>query len=34
MQGAELERISAIEQVLPSVPQVAAFDSAFHTTLP
>ena len=31
---ASLEGISAIEQVLPSVPQVAVFDTAFHTTLP
>jgi acetate kinase len=31
---ASLEGILAIEQVLPSVPQVAVFDTAFHTTLP
>jgi len=31
---ASLEGIRAIEQVLPSVPQVAAFDTAFHATLP
>lgn len=31
---ASLEGISAIEQVLPAVPQVAVFDTAFHTTLP
>ncbi len=31
---ASLQGISAIEQVLPSVPQVAVFDTAFHTTLP
>ena len=31
---ASLEGISAIEQALPSVPQVAVFDTAFHTTLP
>src|SRR5271165_4940045 len=31
---ASLEGISAVEQVLPSVPQVAVFDTAFHTTLP
>jgi len=31
---ASLEGISAIEQVLPSIPQVAVFDTAFHTTLP
>lgn len=30
---ASLEGISAVEQVLPSVPQVAVFDTAFHTTL-
>ena len=31
---ASLEGISAIERVLPWVPQVAVFDTAFHTTLP
>ena len=31
---ASLEGIRAIEQVLPSVPQVAVFDTAFHATLP
>jgi acetate kinase len=31
---ASLEAIGAIEQVLPSVPQVAVFDTAFHSTLP
>ena len=31
---ASLEGISAVERVLPSVPQVAVFDTAFHTTLP
>ncbi len=31
---ASLEAIRAIEQVLPSVPQVAVFDTAFHSTLP
>ncbi len=30
---ASLEGIRAIEQVLPSVPQVAVFDTAFHATL-
>jgi len=30
---ASLEGIRAIERVLPSVPQVAAFDTAFHATL-
>jgi acetate kinase len=30
---ASLEAIRAIEQVLPSVPQVAVFDTAFHSTL-
>ena len=30
---ASLEGIRAIEQVLPSVPQVAVFDTAFHSTL-
>jgi acetate kinase len=29
-----LEAIRAIEQILPSVPQVAVFDTAFHRTLP
>jgi acetate kinase len=28
-----LEGIAAVEQVLPGVPQVAAFDTAFHATL-
>jgi acetate kinase len=28
-----LEGINAVEQVLPKVPQVAAFDTAFHATL-
>jgi acetate kinase len=31
---AGLEGIRAIERVLPSVPQVAVFDTAFHATLP
>ena len=31
---ASLEGISAVERVLPSVPQVAVFDTAFHSTLP
>jgi acetate kinase len=31
---ANLEGIRAIEQVLPSVPQVAVFDTAFHAQLP
>src|SRR5215470_10818630 len=30
---ASLEGINAVEQVLPRVPQVAAFDTAFHATL-
>src|SRR5262249_43173614 len=30
---ASLEGINAVEQVLPKVPQVAAFDIAFHATL-
>ena len=30
---ASLEGIKAVEQVLPKVPQVAAFDTAFHATL-
>src|SRR5262245_43578602 len=30
---ASLEGIRAIEQVLPSVPQIAVFDTAFHATL-
>jgi acetate kinase len=30
---ASLEGINAVEQVLPTVPQVAAFDTAFHATL-
>jgi acetate kinase len=31
---ASLEGIWAVEKVLPGVPQVAAFDTAFHATLP
>ena len=31
---ASLEGIDALEQVLPNVPQVATFDTAFHATLP
>ena len=31
---ASLEGITAAEQALPNVPQVAAFDTAFHATLP
>lgn len=31
---ASLEGINAVEQVLPKVPQVAAFDTAFHASLP
>lgn len=30
---ASLEGINAVEQVLPKVPQIAAFDTAFHATL-
>jgi acetate kinase len=30
---ASLEGINAVEQVLPKIPQVAAFDTAFHATL-
>jgi acetate kinase len=30
---ASLDGITAVEQVLPKVPQVAAFDTAFHATL-
>jgi acetate kinase len=30
---ASLEGINAVEQVLPGIPQVAAFDTAFHATL-
>src|SRR5580765_6701495 len=30
---ASLDGITAVEQVLPTVPQVAAFDTAFHATL-
>ena len=30
---ASLDGITAVEQVLPEVPQVAAFDTAFHATL-
>lgn len=32
--AASLEGIAATEQALPSVPQVAVFDTAFHGTLP
>jgi len=31
--AASLEAINAVEQVLPKVPQVAVFDTAFHATL-
>jgi acetate kinase len=31
---ASLEGIRAIEEILPSIPQVAVFDTAFHATLP
>lgn len=31
---ANLEGIEAIEQILPDVPQVAVFDTAFHSNLP
>ena len=31
---AHLEEIEAIEKILPQVPQIAVFDTAFHTTLP
>jgi len=31
---ASLDGINAVEQVLPQVPQVAVFDTAFHATLP
>src|SRR5229473_1056081 len=31
---ANLEGIKAVEQMLPSVPQVAVFDTAFHSQLP
>lgn len=31
---ASLDGIRAVEEVLPEVPQVAAFDTAFHATLP
>ena len=31
---ANLKGIEAIEQTLPSVPQVAVFDTAFHQTMP
>lgn len=31
---AHLEGIAAIEKILPSVPQVAAFDTSFHQTIP
>lgn len=31
---AHLEGINTIEEVLPQVPQVAVFDTAFHTTIP
>jgi acetate kinase len=30
---ASLEGVNAVEQVLPKVPQIAAFDTAFHATL-
>src|SRR5262245_6913184 len=30
---ASLEGINAVEQILPGVPQIAAFDTAFHATL-
>src|SRR5262249_27543107 len=30
---ASLEGINAVEQILPNVPQIAAFDTAFHATL-
>ena len=30
---ASLDGITAVEQVLPQVPQVAAFDTAFHATM-
>ncbi|MDJ0571921.1 MAG: acetate kinase [Pleurocapsa sp. MO_192.B19] len=31
---ANLEGINTIEEILPEVPQVAVFDTAFHTTIP
>lgn len=31
---AHLEGIKTIEQLLPQIPQVAVFDTAFHTTIP
>jgi len=31
---AHLEGINAIKEILPEVPQVAVFDTAFHTTIP
>lgn len=31
---AHLEGIEAIEQILPKVPQIAVFDTAFHTRIP
>lgn len=31
---ANLEGIKTLEQILPDVPQVAVFDTAFHTTIP
>src|SRR5436190_153032 len=31
---ANLEGITAVEQVLPTVPQVAVFDTAFHAHMP
>ena len=31
---ANLEGIKTLEQILPEVPQVAVFDTAFHTTIP
>jgi acetate kinase len=32
--AASLKAITAVEQILPRVPQIAVFDTAFHTTLP
>ena len=31
---AHLEGIDTIEEILPDIPQVAVFDTAFHSTLP
>jgi acetate kinase len=31
---AQLAGINAVEKILPTVPQVAVFDTAFHTTIP